>query len=80
MMVCLRCGSTYVRRSMIRWWERPLLRYTPKRPHRCEECAWRGWIMHQHVERPRMTAVPELRQSRRPELDLDSLNSPPATS
>ena len=47
-MKCPHCGSTHVRRSRVRLWEWPLKPLTRKRPHRCENCRWRGWLVHQH--------------------------------
>ena len=73
MMKCPKCGSAYVRRSRIRWWERPFLRYSPKTPHRCEECAWRGLLVHEHVKHPHMRQA-DLGNSNRPEIDLSSLD------
>lgn len=45
MTCCPKCGSSDLPRSRVRWWERPLRHVTPRRPHRCAECAWRGWIV-----------------------------------
>jgi hypothetical protein len=47
-MKCPRCGSSNVRRSRVRIWEVPLKPLTRRRPHRCEECRWRGWVVHEH--------------------------------
>jgi hypothetical protein len=32
----------------VRFWEAPAKPFTRKRPHRCEDCRWRGWLVHQH--------------------------------
>jgi DNA-directed RNA polymerase subunit RPC12/RpoP len=50
MMKCPHCGSGYLRRSHIRSWEAPFKSLTGKRPHRCEDCRWRGWLVHEHGE------------------------------
>ena len=41
---CRRCGSRYLRRSHVRVWERPIKHLTRRRPYRCEDCQWRGWV------------------------------------
>jgi hypothetical protein len=41
---CRRCGSRYLRRSHVRVWELPIKRMTRRRPYRCEDCRWRGWV------------------------------------
>jgi hypothetical protein len=41
---CRGCQSTGLRRSRLRWWERPLKRLTLRRPYRCLRCQWRGWL------------------------------------
>ena len=43
LMRCPACGSMYTAKSRIRWWERPLLSLTGRRPYRCVSCRWRGW-------------------------------------
>jgi len=45
---CRRCGSRYLRRSHVRVWERPIKHMTRRRPYRCEDCRWRGWVVHEH--------------------------------
>ena len=63
MMKCPHCGSSHVRRSHLHFWEVPLKRLTRKRPHRCEDCRWRGWLLHvhhQHGEHPHLHAVDAL--------------------
>ena len=45
---CRRCGSRYLRRSHVRVWELPFKHMTRRRPHRCEDCRWRGWVVHEH--------------------------------
>jgi hypothetical protein len=45
---CRRCGSRYLRRSRIRVWERPIRHITRRRPYRCEDCQWRGWVVREH--------------------------------
>ena len=54
---CPHCGSSHVRRLRVRLWEVPLEAFTRRRPHRCEDCRWRGWVVHQHYrhgEHPRL--------------------------
>ena len=46
-MKCPKCGSVHIRRSRPRPWEYVVKRFTRKRPHRCENCRWRGWLVHQ---------------------------------
>lgn len=45
---CRRCGSRYLRRSHVRVWERPIKHITRRRPYRCEDCQWRGWVVRAH--------------------------------
>jgi len=40
------CGSSPVRRSHIRPLELLVRPFTRKRPRRCEDCRWRGWVTH----------------------------------
>jgi C4-type Zn-finger protein len=40
---CPVCGSVYTAKSRVRWWERPFLALTSRRPYRCVSCRWRGW-------------------------------------
>ena len=47
-MKCPHCGSIHVRRSRVRPWEAPFKALTRRRPHRCEDCRWRGWLVHEH--------------------------------
>jgi hypothetical protein len=41
--VCRRCGSSYVVRSHVRWYEVLLKALIAKRPFRCEKCHYRAW-------------------------------------
>lgn len=45
---CPHCGSSHVRRSHLRRWEFLVKGFTRRRPHRCEDCRWRGWVVHAH--------------------------------
>ena len=47
-MKCPHCGSNHIRRAHMRFWETAFKRFTRKRPHRCEDCRWRGWLRHEH--------------------------------
>jgi len=47
-MKCPRCGSSHIHRSHLRFWEQPVKAITRRRPHRCETCRWRGWLVHEH--------------------------------
>jgi predicted RNA-binding Zn-ribbon protein involved in translation (DUF1610 family) len=71
-MKCPHCGSSHVRRSHIRPWELLIKPFTPKRPHRCEDCRWRGWVIHvrhKHGEHPRLhTAEATVAQPGEPDL------------
>ena len=40
---CPRCGLCCLRRSVTRWWERPVRWLTTLVPYRCNNCYWRGW-------------------------------------
>ena len=45
MFHCPKCSSEEVRRSRTRSrWERWRRDITGKRPYRCRECDWRGWL------------------------------------
>jgi ribosomal protein L37E len=41
--VCRRCGSSYLVRSHVRWYEILLKALVSKRPFRCEKCSHRAW-------------------------------------
>jgi hypothetical protein len=47
---CRGCQSTGLRRSRLRWWERPLKRVTFRRRYRCLRCQWRGWLKPPEVD------------------------------
>ena len=43
---CARCGSRNLRRSRTKGvYERLRKLHTPARPFRCDDCAWRGWLL-----------------------------------
>jgi UDP-GlcNAc:undecaprenyl-phosphate GlcNAc-1-phosphate transferase len=43
---CTRCGSRNLRRSRTKGiYERFRKLHTPARPFRCDDCAWRGWLL-----------------------------------
>jgi UDP-GlcNAc:undecaprenyl-phosphate GlcNAc-1-phosphate transferase len=43
---CARCGGRNVRRSRVKGiYERFRRLHTPARPFRCDDCAWRGWLL-----------------------------------
>ena len=71
-MKCPHCGSSHVRRSHIRPWELLVKPFTSKRPHRCEDCRWRGWVTHvrhKRGEHPRLhTAEATVAQPGEPDL------------
>jgi len=48
MMKCPHCASSRIRRSHVRPWELPFKAFTRRRPHRCQDCRWRGWLVHVH--------------------------------
>jgi hypothetical protein len=50
MLRCPRCQSAHVHRSRLRLYERPFKLVTSRRPHRCHDCGWRGWGVHEPLE------------------------------
>jgi hypothetical protein len=38
----------------MRFWEGAFKRLTRRRPHRCDDCRWRGWVLHEHGHHPRL--------------------------
>jgi hypothetical protein len=53
MIPCPICGSLKLRRSRVRWWERHNKWFGWRRPFRCRECSWRGWLPVVSVEQGR---------------------------
>jgi hypothetical protein len=48
-----------MRRLHIRPWEPLVKQFTRRRPHRREDCRWRGWVIHVHHKRgePDLAAI-----------------------
>ena len=71
-MKCPLCGSSRIRRSRVRLWEAPFKAFTRRRPYRCQDCRWRGWLVrvhHKHGGCPRLhTAEATIAQSGEPDL------------
>jgi len=57
--LCRKCKSGQVHRSRSRgWWEKWRKEITGKRPYRCSQCKWRGWMDVDPQEFDRATPRP----------------------
>jgi predicted RNA-binding Zn-ribbon protein involved in translation (DUF1610 family) len=76
--LCPKCGTARLHRSRSTSRTEELRKkYSSKRPFRCQECGWRGWIDEAHLRYPmRVPGMKKLKVTGRdvpvPDFDLDS--------